>query len=43
MGGESDWGGQTGEGRTGVELGGRTGEVGLGSDEVAGKISQVSL
>ena len=35
----SDWGGSD----WGSDWGGRTGEVGLGSDEVAGKISQVSL
>ena len=39
-----DWGDRTREVGLGVGLGGRTGEVGLGSDEVAGKkISQVSL
>ena len=36
--GRSDWGSDW-VGRTG----GRTGEVGLGSDKVAGKISQVSF
>ena len=39
----SDWGGQTGGGRTGGRTRGRTREVGLGSDEVVDKISQVSL
>ena len=38
----SDWG-RTGGRTGGGQIGGRTGGVGLGSDEVVGKISQVSL
>ena len=39
----SDGGVELGVGLGGSDWGGQTGEVGLGSDEVSGKISQVSL